>query len=273
MEDPPSNVQALLPRVTIQFCTQCKWMLRAAYFAQELLSTFNTALGEVALQPSTGGTFIVTLYHSSEASRTGNESVTIQRYLIWDRKAEGGFPETKELKRRIRDVIDPSRDLGHVDRHHSKSNGNVQPQQQQQQQQPQQGQIQQPSESKLQPEPQPESVPEHEPIPQKKPSISIAASFSAATPPPIKTPDSHHDAATNLNINALRAAAAAGRIVDTPTSTPTIGMSELKSEFIGQGKGRDGEGNKSGSGGDSGSGSKEGKIQAGAPGEVCEDCG
>lgn len=26
---PPSS--PLLPRVTIQFCTQCKWMLRAAY--------------------------------------------------------------------------------------------------------------------------------------------------------------------------------------------------------------------------------------------------
>ncbi|KAH8658732.1 Rdx type Seleno protein, partial [Tricladium varicosporioides] len=90
-----------LPRITIQFCTQCKWMLRAAYFAQELLSTFSTSLGEVALQPSTGGTF--------------RAPATIQKHLLWDRKAEGGFPETKELKRRVRDIIDPSRNLGHVD--------------------------------------------------------------------------------------------------------------------------------------------------------------
>lgn len=35
--------------------------------------------------------------------------------LLWDRKAEGGFPETKVLKQRVRDRIDPSRDLGHSD--------------------------------------------------------------------------------------------------------------------------------------------------------------
>ena len=44
---------------------------------------------------------------------------TLSRTL-WDRKVEGGFPETKELKRRVRDVIDPARDLGHVDRDHTK---------------------------------------------------------------------------------------------------------------------------------------------------------
>ncbi|TVY44139.1 Guanine nucleotide-binding protein subunit gamma [Lachnellula subtilissima] len=112
--------QPLLPRVTIQFCTQCKWMLRAAYFAQELLSTFSTSLGEVALQPSTGGTFVVHLYHANPSS-SGDEPVTMQKHLLWDRKAEGGFPETKELKRRVRDIIDPSRNLGHVDGHKSKS--------------------------------------------------------------------------------------------------------------------------------------------------------
>jgi len=37
-------------------------------------------------------------------------------HLLWDRKTDGGFPEAKELKRRVRDVVDPARDLGHVDR-------------------------------------------------------------------------------------------------------------------------------------------------------------
>ena len=36
--------------------------------------------------------------------------------LLWDRKAEGGFPETKELKNRVRNVIDPGKDMGHIDR-------------------------------------------------------------------------------------------------------------------------------------------------------------
>ncbi|CAH0049156.1 unnamed protein product [Clonostachys solani] len=106
---PPTTEQrvpARLPRVTIEFCTQCKWLLRAAYYAQELLSTFSLALGEVALQPSTGGTFIVAIHHG------GGE-----RKVLWDRRADGGFPETKELKRRVRDVVEPGRDLGHVDRH------------------------------------------------------------------------------------------------------------------------------------------------------------
>lgn len=39
---------------------------------------------------------------------------------MWNRKDDGGFPETKELKRRVRDVIEPGRDLGHVDRDHKK---------------------------------------------------------------------------------------------------------------------------------------------------------
>ncbi|KAI1096429.1 Rdx family-domain-containing protein [Rostrohypoxylon terebratum] len=112
-----------LPRVIIRFCTQCKWMLRAAYFAQELLSTFSTSLGEVALQPSTGGTFIVEIVYaqpnpSSFPTNPPSPRPTIQQRVLWDRKTDGGFPETKELKRRVRDVIEPGRNLGHVDRDH-----------------------------------------------------------------------------------------------------------------------------------------------------------
>ncbi|EFX00548.1 selenoprotein domain containing protein [Grosmannia clavigera kw1407] len=100
------------PRVAIQFCTQCKWMLRAAYYAQELMSTFGTALGEVALQPATGGVFRVTI---EQGTATGTDTASSPA-LLWDRSVDGGFPETKELKRRVRDVIAPGRDLGHVDR-------------------------------------------------------------------------------------------------------------------------------------------------------------
>ncbi|KAL2019674.1 hypothetical protein VTK56DRAFT_9293 [Thermocarpiscus australiensis] len=119
----------LLPRVTIQFCTQCKWMLRAAYYAQELLSTFSTSLGEVALQPATGGVFVVEITTSNTDATTSPLSAAAandqppavpRRQVLWDRKADGGFPETKELKRRVRDVIQPGRDLGHVDRDHGK---------------------------------------------------------------------------------------------------------------------------------------------------------
>jgi selenoprotein W-related protein len=88
------------PRVEIRYCTQCRWILRAGWLAQELLSTFDTDLGEVALVPGTGGIFEV---------RVDNE-------LIWSRKEQGRFPEAKELKQRVRDRVAPDKDLGHSDR-------------------------------------------------------------------------------------------------------------------------------------------------------------
>lgn len=123
---PESEAPFPLPRVTIKFCTQCKWMLRAAYYAQELLSTFSTSLGEVALQPSTGGTFTVEIFHHPAPAPgiSPAAAAAAPGRVLWDRKADGGFPETKELKRRVRDVIDPGRDLGHVDRHDKKSKSN-----------------------------------------------------------------------------------------------------------------------------------------------------
>jgi selenoprotein W-related protein len=88
------------PRVAIRYCTQCRWLLRAAWLAQELLSTFSDELGEVALVPGSGGVF----------------EVHVDNRLVWSRKAEGRFPEAAELKQRVRDIIDPARDLGHSDR-------------------------------------------------------------------------------------------------------------------------------------------------------------
>lgn len=45
------------PQVRIEYCTQCNWLLRAAWMAQELLSTFSGELGAVTLVPATGGHF------------------------------------------------------------------------------------------------------------------------------------------------------------------------------------------------------------------------
>ncbi|ODV90339.1 hypothetical protein CANCADRAFT_105485 [Tortispora caseinolytica NRRL Y-17796] len=93
------------PRVRIDFCTKCKWNLRAAWYAQELLSTFGDRLGEVAMSPAEAGCFAVHVV-------TETAQIT-----IWDRKRQRGFPDSKELKQLVRDVIDPGRDLGHVDGH------------------------------------------------------------------------------------------------------------------------------------------------------------
>lgn len=88
------------PRVAITYCRQCNWLMRSAWMAQELLSTFAEDVGEVALLPSTGGAF----------------QIDVDDALIWERKRDGGFPDAKTLKQRVRDAIDPGRDLGHVDR-------------------------------------------------------------------------------------------------------------------------------------------------------------
>ena len=88
------------PRITITYCRQCQWLLRAAWMAQELLSTFAEDLGEVALQPGTGGVFLI----------------EYEGKVVWDRKREGGFPDIKTLKQLVRDRLDPGRDLGHIDR-------------------------------------------------------------------------------------------------------------------------------------------------------------
>ncbi|GGG02271.1 hypothetical protein GCM10007304_15310 [Rhodococcoides trifolii] len=87
-------------RVSIEYCTQCNWLLRAGWMAQELLSTFGQELGEVALIPGTGGIF----------------RVLVDDELVWDRKERSGFPEITVLKQLVRDRVSPDRDLGHVDR-------------------------------------------------------------------------------------------------------------------------------------------------------------
>ena len=89
-----------LPRIEIEYCTQCRWMLRAAWMAQELLTTFETEIGGVTLVPGTGGIFEV---RSAEK-------------LLWSRKAEGRFPDIKQLKQLVRDAVAPEKPLGHSDR-------------------------------------------------------------------------------------------------------------------------------------------------------------
>lgn len=88
------------PRVEILYCRQCRWLLRASWMAQELLTTFSEEIGELALQPGTGGVF----------------EVRVDGVLVWSRKDEGRFPEMKELKQRLRDRIAPDMALGHSDR-------------------------------------------------------------------------------------------------------------------------------------------------------------
>ena len=88
------------PRISILYCRQCRWMMRAAWLAQEVLTTFSEEIGEVALQPGTDGVL----------------EIRLNGDLLYSRKTEGRFPEAKEVKQLIRDRIAPQRDLGHSDR-------------------------------------------------------------------------------------------------------------------------------------------------------------
>ncbi len=87
-------------RVEIRYCTGCRWLTRAAWVAQELLTTFEDELAEVAIQPGGSGEF----------------SVRLDGGTIWDRKRDGGFPELKQLKQLIRALIAKDIDLGHSDK-------------------------------------------------------------------------------------------------------------------------------------------------------------
>lgn len=88
------------PIVTIRYCIDCRWLLRAQWYQGELLQTFADDLGGVMLIPSHGGMF----------------RVAVDEVTVWNRKTDGGFPEVTELKRRVRDLVAPERSLGHTDR-------------------------------------------------------------------------------------------------------------------------------------------------------------
>ena len=88
------------PRVEITYCSRCRFVLRATWLTQELLMTFDADLGEVALVPGTGGIF----------------EVRVGGVLVWSKKDQGRFPDSKELKQLVRDRVAPDKDLGHSDR-------------------------------------------------------------------------------------------------------------------------------------------------------------
>jgi selenoprotein W-related protein len=87
-------------RIEINYCVQCRWLLRASWMAQELLSTFDGDIDSLTLKPGTGGVF----------------DIRLDDTVLWCRKEQGRFPEITELKQLLRDRIDPERSLGHIDR-------------------------------------------------------------------------------------------------------------------------------------------------------------
>lgn len=89
------------PTITIEYCPKCGWMMRAAYMAQELLTTFTDDIYGVTLHPS---------------EINGRYTISVNNDILFDRKKEGRFPEIKELKQLIRDQVNPEKSLGHSDK-------------------------------------------------------------------------------------------------------------------------------------------------------------
>ena len=87
-------------RVEIEYCTRCRWLPRATWMAQELLTTFEQELAEVALIPGSGGVF----------------AIRVDGETVWSRADGGGSPDPTAVKRAVRDVIAPGKSLGHTDR-------------------------------------------------------------------------------------------------------------------------------------------------------------
>jgi selenoprotein W-related protein len=90
------------PTITIEYCPKCGWLLRAAYMAQEFLTTFLEDIESVVLKPS---------------EVPGRYTISVNGEIIFDRKRDGGFSEIKELKQLIRDKVNPEKSLGHSDKH------------------------------------------------------------------------------------------------------------------------------------------------------------
>ena len=94
------NITMEKPLIEIEYCTKCRWLLRASWIAQELLSTFSDDIKGVSLIPG---------------NEAGIFEIRYGRDIIWERGKKKGLPEIKELKRKVRDVVVPDKDLGHIE--------------------------------------------------------------------------------------------------------------------------------------------------------------
>ena len=94
------NITMEKPLIEIEYCTKCRWLLWASRIAQELLSTFSEDIRGVSLIPG---------------NEAGIFEIRCDRNIIWERGKKKGLPEIKDLKRKVRDLVAPDKDLGHID--------------------------------------------------------------------------------------------------------------------------------------------------------------
>ena len=59
------------------------------------------------------GNFRIIAFGTFECTVISADGDNLVEQTVWDRTVDGGFPEAKELKQRVRDIVAPSMDLGH----------------------------------------------------------------------------------------------------------------------------------------------------------------
>mmetsp|Transcript_4978 Transcript_4978/g.10991 ORF Transcript_4978/g.10991 Transcript_4978/m.10991 type:complete len:504 (+) Transcript_4978:47-1558(+) len=112
--------------ISIKYCSACRWMLRSNWIASELLTTFanEAKLNSVTMVNQSpplceGGIFCISAsYGSNRSEEKEDEDGKGDRdagVVLWDRKDQGRFPESKEVKQLVRDCVNPEKDLGHSD--------------------------------------------------------------------------------------------------------------------------------------------------------------
>jgi selenoprotein W-related protein len=85
------------PRLEISYCRKCRFLLRASWMAQELLTTFQDELGEVAIVPGSGGIL----------------EIKLDGDVIATNRDGAAMPDPVAIKRAVRDRIAPDRRIGH----------------------------------------------------------------------------------------------------------------------------------------------------------------
>lgn len=110
--------------VVIKYCPSSGYLLRAAYYGQELLTTFcEGELGAISLKPiqkkASTCSFSVELLNDSCLQAKSPQSI-----MLWENSKFGRFPEVKELKRLVRDKVTPQKDLGHSEEQTNNNNIN-----------------------------------------------------------------------------------------------------------------------------------------------------
>lgn len=116
-----NDSQSVAVDISIEYCTGCRWLLRSTWITQELFTTFEKEMTSITLipnkplPPSKGGVFQMKLLNHKEEEEVEENQREPGDVLLWDRKVQGGFPESKQIKQMIRNIIAPDKSLGHSD--------------------------------------------------------------------------------------------------------------------------------------------------------------